>query len=128
MPPVLILLLVIALPVQRAAGADAVPQRYDCEPVRPVFCRNIHLGCAGKTDIPTSPFRVSITDGLARLHFEGPEPPLQGRVSGSGDLIIRPDDSRSWIRIQRDGRYSHRIYPDREAAMSQGICRSAPSR
>ena len=59
----------------------------------------------------------------AALAFEGPEPSLRGRVSGSDDLVIHLENSRSWIRIQPDGRYGHRIYVKDGAAMSQGTCR-----
>ncbi len=127
MRPVLLLSLVLALYPRWAAGADDAARSYDCEPLRPVFCRNIHVACAGKTEIPTSPFRVSLTGGLAQVDFEGPEPTLQGQVDGSGDLIIRLESGRSWIRIEPDGRYSHRIYEKGGAAMSQGRCTPRPA-
>lgn len=127
MRSVLLLSLVLALCPHLAVGADETARSYDCEPLRPVFCRNIHVACAGKTEIPTSPFRVSLAGGLAEVDFEGPEPSLQGRVGGSGDLIIRLEGGRSWIRIEPDGRYSHRIYEKGGAAMSQGSCTPRPA-
>ncbi len=127
MRPVLLLSLVLALCPHPAVGADSATRSYDCLPLRPVFCRNIHVACAGKTAIPTSPFRVSLADGHAQVDFEGSEPSLRGRVGGSGDLIIRLENGRSWIRIEPDGRYSHRIYEKGGAAMSQGRCTPRPA-
>ena len=122
MRPLLLLPLTFT-PCLHLTAAEAPTRGYDCQPARPVFCRNIHVACAGRTDIPTVPFRVSIDGARARVDFDGPESSVQGRVAGSGDLVIRLDDSRSWIRIQPDGRYSHRIYRKDGAAMSQGTCR-----
>ncbi len=127
-------LLLLLLPLtttpylHHAAAAEAGPHGYHCEPARPVFCRNIHVACAGRTGVPAVPFRVSIDGAVARLDFDGPEPSVHGKVTESGDLVIRLENSRSWIRIRPDGRYSHRIYRKGGAAMSQGTCRSAPSR
>ncbi len=125
--PLVLLSLSLSLAPLHAAGAEAGARSYDCRPSRPVFCRNIHVACAGATDIPTSPFRVSITEALAQLDFQGPGSSVRGRVSDSGDLVIRIENSRSWIRIQPDGRYSHRIYRKGAAAMSQGVCRKRPA-
>ncbi len=127
MRPVLLLLLALALPPHRAAGADDAARSYDCEPLRPFFCRNIHVACAGRTRIPTSPFRVSIAGDHATVEFQGPEPSARGRVGGTGDLVIRLEAGRAWIRIQPDGRYSHRIYWGGGSAMSQGTCKPTPN-
>ena len=127
MAPLLLLALAIALSSQQAARADDQVRSYDCKPLRPFFCRNIHVACSGRTRLPTAPFRVSIAGDLAKVEFEGPEPSGQGRVSGSGDLVIRLDTNRSWIRIQPDGRYSHRVYWGNGAAMSQGTCKATPA-
>jgi len=127
MAPVLLLALAIALSSQQAARADVEVRSYDCVPLRPFFCRNIHVACAGRTKLPTSPFRVSVAGDLAKVDFEGPEPSGQGRVSGSGELVIRLETNRSWIRIQPDGRYSHRIYWGGGSAMSQGSCKETPA-
>ncbi len=127
MAPVLLLALAIALSSEQAARADDAVRSYDCKPLRPFFCRNIHVACAGRTRIPTAPFRVSIAGDLAKVEFDGPEPAGQGRVSGSGELVIRLETNRSWIRIQPDGRYSHRVYWGNGAAMSQGTCTATPA-
>jgi hypothetical protein len=119
-------MLAAALYCPQAASADDVPRDYVCQPARSVFCGNIHVGCAGATDIPTASFRVSIMGAIARVDFEGAEPSVRGRVDESGDVVIRLENSRAWIRIQQDGRYSHRIYWRGGAAMSHGTCRRTP--
>ncbi len=127
MAPLLPLALAIALSSEQAAPADDAVRSYDCKPLRPFFCRNIHVACAGRTRLPTSPFRISIAGDLAKVEFDGPEPSGQGRVSGDGELVIRLETNRSWIRIQPDGRYSHRVYWGNGAVMSQGSCTETPA-
>lgn len=121
------LLLAILLCPPQTAGAADPPGGFACKPALPAFCRNIHVGCSGVTALPTSAFEVSIVDGAAQLDFEGSGAPLAGRVSGSGDVVIRLTDSRDWIRIEEDGRFSHRTYRDGRAAMSYGTCRRLPA-
>ena len=123
----LVSLAIIALCLPRAASADDVPRTWSRRPVLPVFCRNIHVSCSGATKIRTSSFKVSIVEGIAHVDFEGAEPSVRGRVAGSGDLVIRLENSRDWIRIQQDGRYSHRIYRKGGAAMSHGTCERTPA-
>lgn len=113
-------LLVICL--VRSADADDGWYSYSCEPALPVFCRNIHVGCAGATKMRTSTFEVVIAGADARITFAGSDTAIHGRVSDSRDLVIRLRNSRDWIRIQRDKRFSHRIYRKRGAAMSFGTC------
>jgi len=114
------LLLVICL--FRSAGAEDGWHSFSCEPALPIFCRNIHVGCAGATKIRTSAFEVVIAGADARVTFAGADTVLHGRVSNVRDLVIRLHNSRDWIRIQHDKRFSHRIYRKRGAAMSFGTC------
>ncbi len=106
--------------------ADGSHRVFECRPAHAVFCRNIHVSCSGVTDIPTTAFRVSIVGTDAAIDFDGSAPLVPGRVSGAGDLVIRLLDDRDWIRIEADGRYSHRIHwsrgSARETAMSRGRC------
>ncbi len=97
---------------------------YACKPALPVFCRNIHVSCSGKTTIPASPFEVFITGSSAYVAFGKSKERIAGSVTGRGDRVVRLSQSRDWIRIQTDGRYSHRIYRDGRAAMSYGVCHS----
>lgn len=120
-------LLAILLCLPGTAGAADPPQGFACRPTLPVFCRNIHVGCSGVTEIPTASFAVAIAGGTAQLDFEGAGAPLAGRVSGAGDLVIRLEAGRDWIRIEEDGRFSHRTYRDGRPAMSYGTCRPVPT-
>ena len=124
MGPVLLLSLAIILSLPQPVNADDAPRNYSCRPALSVFCRNIHVGCAGATNIPTASFKISIIEAVAQVDFEGAEPSMTGRVAGSGDLVIRLENG--WIRIPQDGRYSYRIYRDGSAAMSYGTCRRTP--
>ncbi len=96
---------------------------YQCQPTLPVFCRNIHVGCSGRTPIATAPMAIIIRGAAAHLTFADGQPPARGQVTSGGDLVIRLTGSRDWIRIEPDGRYSHRIYRSGRAAMGYGICR-----
>ena len=89
-----ILLFAILLCLPQTAGASEPPRGFACKPTLPVFCRNIHVGCSGVTGIPTAAFEVAIAGASARLELEGREAPLAGRVSGSGDLVIRLEAGR----------------------------------
>ena len=127
MPRGLLLLLALALYANQSAEAGGAEIGFSCRPALSVFCGNIHMACAGVTKIKTSPFNVSIVGTLATVKFESAERPRKGQVSGSGDLVIRLDDTRDWIRIQENDRYSHRIYRARDTAMSHGTCQRTPA-
>ena len=122
-----LLLFAILASLPGAAAAADTMQGFACRPTLPVFCRNIHVGCSGVTEIPTAAFDVAVAGETARLEVEGREAALTGRVFGSGDLVIRLEAGRDWIRIQEDGRFSHRIYRNGHAAMSYGTCRRLPA-
>ena len=104
------------------ARSDESEINYACKPALPVFCRNIHVSCSGKTTIPASPFEIFITGSSAYVAFGKSMERIGGSVTGRGDRVVRLSQSRDWIRIQTDGRYSHRIYRDGHAAMSYGVC------
>ncbi len=87
-----------------------------------MFCRNIHVSCSGKTTIPTSPFEIFMNGSSAYVAFGESRERIAGSVTGRGDRVVRLSHSRDWIRIQTDGRYSHRIYRGGHAAMSYGMC------
>ena len=38
-----------------------------CEPAEPFFCGNVHVSCAGKTQIPTFPFTLQVSSKESRL-------------------------------------------------------------
>lgn len=103
-------------------GATEARNAYSCAPARPVFCRNIHVGCAGVTKIKTSPFDLTIRGKVAQIIFADPASSMRGRTEQGRDLVIRLENSQDWMRVEPNGRYSHRIYRAGGAAMSSGIC------
>ena len=125
------LMALLAITPQEATPQEATPQEarsreaeliYACKPALPVFCRNIHVSCSGKTTIPALPFEVFMTGSSATVAFGKSKERIAGSVTGRGDRVVRLSQSRDWIRIQTDGRYSHRTYRDGHAAMSSGVC------
>ena len=122
------MLSLVSLLAHRTAQAEG--RFYLCRPALPAFCQNIHVGCSGATNIPTSIVRITISGPIAQLDFEGSQTSARGRISQGRDLVIRIIGRRDWLRIEQDGRYSHRIYRNGGAAMSYGLCdqASAPNR
>lgn len=119
-PVALALVAAVSVP----AGAVDTPATMTCRPELPVFCRNVHVGCAGRTAIPARPFTLSLRAATATILFAGQPAPVTGVVTGGGDRVIRLDVGRDWIRLEPDGRFSHRIYRRAGAAMSFGVCRT----
>ncbi len=121
------LMALLAITPQEARSREA-ELIYACKPALPVFCRNIHVSCSGKTAIPTSLFEVFMTGSSAYVAFGKSKERIAGSVTGRGDRVVRLSQSRDWIRIQTDGRYSHRTYRDGHAAMSYGVCHTMVER
>lgn len=104
-------------------GGEAIGSKYVCTPTLKVFCRNIHVGCAGRTAIPTAVFTLHIQGKEATVTSTGSGTSERGVALTGRDLMIRFPDGRSWIRVEPDGKFSQRIYPDTRAAMSAGHCK-----
>lgn len=107
---------------QRRNNAQKDGLQYICHPKLPVFCRNIHVSCSGRTSITTSIFAISITRNVAVLNFNDKKQSISGHAIQNGDLVVNFFDSRAWVRIEPDGNYSHRIYLKGDTAMSYGVC------
>ena len=100
-----------------AAGLIAL----NCTPALPFYCRNIHVGCAGRTRVQTEAFTVSDYQVL----FDGGEI-WQIRTTADRDArILWHNDHQDWIRLEADGRFSLRRYAPR-AMMTRGMCRPKP--
>lgn len=54
-----------------AASTCALALEVECEPVYPVFCMNIHAGCAGRTETAALPFKLNAASG--RGWIESPD-------------------------------------------------------
>ncbi len=104
------------------AQATITANTYTCQPSLSVFCRNIHVNCAGATRIPTVPFKITISGVEARIQIHSTHTQTTGQVFRDKVVLIELAASNDWIRIEQDGRYIHRIYRNGQAAMSYGTC------
>ena len=86
------LMALLAITPQEAPSREAV-LIYPCKPALPVFCRNIHVSCSGKTAIPTSPFEVFMTGSSAYVAFGKSKERIAGSVTGRGDRVVRLSQS-----------------------------------
>lgn len=121
MPAMATMLVVLSM----TGGAGVAVERYHCQPTLETFCRNVHVGCAGRTGIKTKPFTVSVANGKACVMFSGQVEETCNPVDPDADWVIRFGRSGDWVRIDRARRFSHRIYRHGEAAMSYGRCQPA---
>jgi hypothetical protein len=101
-----------------------------CEPSGAHFCVNMHVSCAGKTTVPTFPFRLRVTPTGVALEAPQYAEAITERY-GSGRLewnsqgryvVVRPAWSSGYIKIFQDGKYVFRHYPQAEGLMSRGTC------
>jgi hypothetical protein len=114
-----------------------------CEPQWPQFCANVHVTCAGHTRIGAPPFTlqaagstakaIAAADGVDNLPLR---PYANARAewdSQGAYLLLRPDGTQGYIKLQADGTYSFRHYVGAVGVMSIGRCvradrrRAAPS-
>jgi len=100
-----------------AASAASEPV-YTCEPALPTYCQNIHLGCAGRTNRPTSDFQIA-DGGIA--FSDGARWRVSTNRSHSG-VVFRRRETNDWIRIDNDLRFSQRLYAPRGPLMAFGTC------
>ena len=94
-----------------------------CVPALPFYCGNIHVGCVGRTRIETSAFvtregSVSFKDGTVW--------PVRAQADDGATILWRRD-SRDWIRVEADGRFSLRRYRKGQAMMTRGSCVQVPA-
>ena len=94
-----------------------------CVPALPFYCRNIHVGCAGRTRIETSGFIAE--DGSVAFE-DGTVWPVRVQPSDGATILWRMD-SRDWIRIEANGRFSLRRYRKMQAMMTYGDCVQVPA-
>ena len=94
----------------------------NCIPLYPVFCKNVHVGCAGRTSLPTLGFSITQKGEMGIIEFLDGSSVNAKIMKIGGELIFRLLESQSWIRIEEDGRFSHRVYNDGTSAMSIGQC------
>jgi hypothetical protein len=128
---VIVSLLALSLATPSLTTADSVTAELartgavTCRPTLKHFCRNIHVGCSGRSSIATFTFVVTTQDGQARVQAT----PVAGEVR-SGPIEWTDDYAIVWLRptpdyikVTADGNYSFRHYANGTAYMSYGNCR-----
>lgn len=103
-----------------------------CQPSQAFFCGNMHVSCAGKTNVSTFPFTLNIQGKEAQMmapsHLE-----VFNRLYGGSQIewgtdalygVISPVGSTGYIKIFENGNYVFRYYPSQQAdgIMSLGKC------
>jgi hypothetical protein len=103
-----------------------------CQPSQAFFCGNMHVSCAGKTNVATFPFTLSVkgkeVQMMAPSHLE-----VFNRIYGGSQIewgtdalygVISPVGSTGYIKIFENGNYVFRYYPSQQAdgIMSLGKC------
>lgn len=114
-----------------AASTCARALEVQCEPVHPVFCMNIHAGCAGRTETPTFPFKLKADAGRGSIEAPPDASDIRrlyenGSAEWGGEdtrVIVRPGAGPGYIRLLNEGRYIFRLYSGPTGIMSYGDCR-----
>ncbi len=105
-----------------ALAHEIAPKVLRCEPALPNFCANIHVGCAGRSKLPTVPFIAAFHPKGVHIAFDDGTG-WAVDVSGNGRYtLLRHRGSKDWVRIEKDGRFSQRIYREGGAQMTRGAC------
>ena len=103
-----------------------------CQPGQAFFCTNMHVSCAGKTNVPTFPFTLQVrrvtVELIAPTGFElFNQLYLASQVQWGTDAlyaVVIPVDSTGYIKIFQNGNYVFRYYPSKQSdgIMSLGKC------
>ena len=103
-----------------------------CQPSQAFFCGNMHVSCAGKTNVTTFPFTLQVrgreVQMMAPNHFEiFNQLYLGSQVEWGTDAlygVVTPVDSTGYIKIFQNGNYVFRYYPSKQqdGIMSLGKC------
>ena len=103
-----------------------------CQPGQAFFCTNMHVSCAGKTNVPTFPFTLQVrrvtVELIAPTGFElFNQLYLASQVQWGTDAlyaVVTPVDSTGYIKIFLNGNYVFRYYPSKQSdgIMSLGKC------
>ena len=103
-----------------------------CQPSQAFFCTNMHVSCAGKTNVPTFLFTLRTRGKTVELSaptgFEVfNQLYLASQVQWGTDAlyaVVTPVDSTGYIKIFQNGNYVFRYYPSKQSdgIMSLGKC------
>ena len=96
----------------------------NCTPALSKYCANIHVGCAGRSNLDTQPFTLLMAE-IAAYVLPGEQPVLAGLTRDDTSAVIRPEGTNDWVRIEHQNdtiTYSQRIYRNGRALMTRGTC------
>jgi hypothetical protein len=122
------------VPVQASNALSKLKNevQVSCQPSQAFFCGNMHVSCAGKTNVATFPFTLSVkgkeVQMMAPSHLE-----FFNRLYGGSQIewgtdalygVITPVGSTGYIKIFENGNYVFRYYPSQQpdGIMSLGKC------
>lgn len=122
------------VPVQASNALSKLKNevQVSCQPSQAFFCGNMHVSCAGKTNVATFPFTLSVkgkeVQMMAPSHLE-----VFNRLYGGSQIewgtdalygVITPVGSTGYIKIFENGNYVFRYYPSQQpdGIMSLGKC------
>ena len=121
---------IAAVSIAHAAPPRAVDVDVECLPALPVFCQNIHVSCAGPTELRTFPFKLRVVPGRGWIEAAPEAADFQRQYAdariewGEADasVILRPRDRQGYIKLAADGSFSFRHYPQDTGVMAYGRC------
>jgi hypothetical protein len=102
-----------------------------CQPSLPVFCANMHIACAGQTNIPTIPFKLRASRSAGAIQILAPDESLRAlyeRPTANWDsqgtyLLLQPSHGQGYIRVLANGNFAFRHYSGAMGLMSLGLCK-----
>lgn len=104
-------------------AVPAVGETIRCVPLYPVFCGNIHIGCAWRSRVPSRAFSVLASEKDVHVAFDDGDNWKTQAPKENGERVITDPRSRNWIRIDSKDRFSMRIYRKGKALMALGSCK-----
>jgi len=122
------------VPVQASNALSKLKNevQVSCQPSQAFFCGNMHVSCAGKTNVATFPFTLKVQGKeiqmMAPSHLE-----VFNRLYGGSQIewgtdalygVITPVGSTGYIKIFENGNYVFRYYHSKQTdgIMSLGKC------
>ena len=112
-----------------------------CQPALKVYCKNVHVACAGRSAKPTRALMVAPTQRITRfqLHHSQPSARIEeasatqvlahGSCDAGGQgLVLRAGSRKGYVKILANGRCAERTYRFGPALMAYGQCSTVTNR
>ena len=102
-----------------------------CEPTLPYFCENMHVSCAGRTQVSTFPFKLRHVPGGSSVALRSDDEESQSKYADGllvwaedgSSLLYSPRDANGYIKLLANGKYALRHYIGGRGIMSLGQCK-----